>query len=458
MNFRRKKIRSELIINYAIFLLTLIITIVISIFMVMALVMDNIYDLGIGVKIEENYKSMDMSYMDSVDGWIEILDENLMVIDRRGKCLYKKEQYTLKELININDDKNYYGIVHAYKDKNGEERISILKYQVKNNAMDNFVTINGINYRLEGELLRYQQYAVIAIIVIIVIGILMFSIYTSKKITNPLKKINKGLSKVIDGDYTEKVEFKGAREFEQLKDKFNYLLKELTRAKEEKKNVEESKKRLMAEMAHDIKTPLTTIQGFSQALAYEELDEKKRKKYSMNIYNKSIQVAGMVDELFQWSKLDRVDYELDLEKKNLSELLRRVIGDFYEDIEEKSMELDIDINGEIYAYIDEKLFDRAIRNLIQNSIKYNINGTKIKISLDKIEEDILLDICDNGIGIDEKLKENIFNPFVRGDESRKSKDGSGLGLAIVKRIIELHKGVVTLESEIAYTTVFRIKF
>lgn len=199
------------------------------------------------------------------------------------------------------------------------------------------------------------------------------------------------------------------------------------------------------DLSHDIKTPITTIRGFSAAL-YEGLieDEEKKERYYKSIYNKAEHVGELVDDLFEFVKMDSTQYVLKLEKVDICEFVRQVVVNHYDEIEEKNLELIVKIPEEaINLNIDEKLFRRVISNLIQNAIKYNPKGTKIRVEVKEFKSYVIIEIADSGIGIKSELQDSVFDPFVRGDESRSS-DGSGLGLAIAKKIVENHCGEIEL--------------
>ncbi|PGT77101.1 cell wall metabolism sensor histidine kinase WalK [Bacillus sp. AFS040349] len=231
--------------------------------------------------------------------------------------------------------------------------------------------------------------------------------------------------------------------------RYKELNEDLKRLMEEKEQLEESKKRMLADLSHDLKTPMTTIQGYSKAL-YEELvdDEEQIKRYLKYIHNKSVRVTTLIDELFMFSKLETPDSQMNIEKKDLCEFYREVIVEYYQLFADKEMELLIDIPTSKLMYeFDTKLLYRAISNLLENTAKYNPEHTTVFISLTKNVNSVTLEIGDDGLGIKDDLVNTLFDPFVRGDQSRKNDGGSGLGLAITKKIIEKHEGKVTLDTK-----------
>lgn len=241
---------------------------------------------------------------------------------------------------------------------------------------------------------------------------------------------------------------KASLRYKELNEDLKRVAEELRIKSLEKEQLEESKKRMLVDLSHDLKTPMTTIQGYSKAL-YEGLveDEEKTKRYLKYINDKSLRVTSLIDELFMFSKLDTPDLQINKAEKDVCEFYREVIVEYYEMFAEKEMELDIAIPSKrIMYWFDQKLLYRALSNILENTIKYNPEQTAVYISLKETGDSIVFEVGDNGIGINEELAHTLFDPFIRGDKNRKNDGGSGLGLAITKKIIEKHNGKVRLDT------------
>ena len=203
---------------------------------------------------------------------------------------------------------------------------------------------------------------------------------------------------------------------------------------------------MLLDLSHDIRTPITSIKGFSQAL-YEGMidDENKKMRYYKTIYTKSERVAELVNDLFEFVRMDKIQYTIKLENIDICEYIRQIVLSYYDEIQNKGFELIINIPEEpIMLKVDIKLFKRVIVNLIENSLKYNSEGTKLRIEVRDANKFVVIEIADNGIGIEESIRDKIFDAFVRADKSRKSTGGSGLGLSIAKKIVENHGGEIKL--------------
>lgn len=235
----------------------------------------------------------------------------------------------------------------------------------------------------------------------------------------------------------------------------------LVSKKIEKESIRYSQERsmLFANITHDLKTPITTIMGFSKALYDDKIiDETEKKELLNSIYGKSKKVNELLDLMFQYTKLDGLDYGIKLQEQDVGRLIKEVIALHYNEFEEKNIEINIEIPGKsIKRNLDNVEFSRAISNLLINAYRHNKSGNKVVIRLEE-DEGIRILVADNGENIDDEMKEAIFNPFMCGDESRSSKGGSGLGLAITKKIVEKHGGRIFIDSDIdGYTKGFVVQ-
>ncbi|MDE7275430.1 MAG: HAMP domain-containing histidine kinase [Lachnospiraceae bacterium] len=224
-------------------------------------------------------------------------------------------------------------------------------------------------------------------------------------------------------------------------------MKELLAEEKERKDAYDRQRNLLlSDIAHDIKTPLTTVCGYARALVDDMIsEEEKRKEYLHAIYAKSLRMDDLITLLFEYVKMDSDGFSLHKEKADLGELLRENIALLYADFEENDIELEIDIPEQVFPYeMDKVQFGRAITNVLTNAVRYNEKGTKVRVSL---HEDYQLCIADNGTPIEDELAEHIFEPFSRGDRARSTSGGSGLGLGISAKIIEMHGGELRLERQ-----------
>ncbi len=224
------------------------------------------------------------------------------------------------------------------------------------------------------------------------------------------------------------------REFQKIEDE-----------KEKTRNEYDRQRNLMlSDIAHDLRTPITTISGYAEALSSGMIKEDQQAEYLKAIQNKSVRMNDLITLLFEYVKLDSAGFTLDRENVDLAELLRENAALVYSDIEQNGMELDVDIPEKVIPIEADRLqMSRVITNLLTNSMKHNPRGTKIGLYLKETEDDITVIVSDSGAPIEESIADTIFEPFAKGDKSR-SGGGSGLGLSIAKKVITMHGYELTL--------------
>lgn len=230
---------------------------------------------------------------------------------------------------------------------------------------------------------------------------------------------------------------------------------------EHRRNMEYERRRnlMLSDIAHDIRTPITTISGYSQAITSGKVKPGELDEYLTAIRNKSGRLTELVGLLFDYVKLDSEGFEPDLKPVDICEVARECVAFLYDDMENKEMELDIDIPEEPFVVSADKIhLSRAITNLINNAVKHNEKGTLLRISVLPEGSSVTVEVADSGEKIPEEIAEHIFDPFVMGESSRSTKNGSGLGLSIVKKTVEMHGGTVELKelSGDPYTKAFVI--
>lgn len=210
----------------------------------------------------------------------------------------------------------------------------------------------------------------------------------------------------------------------------------------------EKKRNLMlSDIAHDLRTPITTIAGYSKALNDGMVSsEEKKKEYLEAIENKSERMNDLINLLYEYVRLDSDSFSLRKETVNLTELLREIAASLYSDVEVKGMSFQVLIPEEpCMIVLDRVQFSRVIVNLINNAIKHNEAGTEITLKMKQEKAGIQIQVADNGSLIPAFLAEHIFEPFAMGDASRTSQNGSGLGLSIAKKIVEMHGWTLELK-------------
>ena len=217
------------------------------------------------------------------------------------------------------------------------------------------------------------------------------------------------------------------------------------KAREELKRGEEEKRMLLvSEISHDLKTPLASVQGYSEMLLSKEVDGRKQREYLQSIYDNSARSNNILRSLFMYSKLGSAGFKPNTERTDICEYTRQIIAEYIPKFEETGFTYDLSIpESELFVSIDKELFRRVYDNLIENAMKYNKAGTKIMLGVESKVDHVEITVSDNGIGIPAEHIDRIFQPFFRADTTSANRDGSGLGLAIVRQIVTLHGGEIS---------------
>ena len=234
--------------------------------------------------------------------------------------------------------------------------------------------------------------------------------------------------------------------------KVNELMEE---EKEQRLAYDRERNLLLSDIAHDIKTPITTLCSYSKALSDDLVQGEKRQEYLDAIYNKSMRMNELITFLFEYVKMDSAGFELHREECDLGEILRECTASVYTDFEDRNITLTVEIPEIPAPYsLDKIQIMRAVTNLLTNAARYGTEGGK---TLVRLAENIIT-VADDGLQIDEELAEHIFEPFSRGDKARSTGGGSGLGLSISSKIINMHGGELKLDRNYGhgYTKAFHI--
>ena len=396
--------------------------------------------------IKEKYSNYEQNKVGDIA--FQILDDKLNVLYSGGE-IEQKSSYTKKEIGYLTDtiSKKYLISKYSFKHKDGQKRTLILKFRKINEDKQESVLLNGL------------KTSFILFIVIYSGCIGMFVILLNKKVKKPINKLNDAMISLAQGNSNEFINYKGPYEFVQICNNFNVMVSKLNEIEKEKELLESEKQKMLADISHDLRTPITIIQGYAKALSDGLISKEEEKKYLNIIYQKSNNLTELINIFYEYSKLEHVDFKLNLVKKDLSEFVRAYVAEKYEYIYDIGFEIQVNIpDYQLFSKFDEIQLKRVFENIVSNSIKHNNEGTIIAISLKEEEKYYKIIIEDNGVGIPKDIVENIFDAFVVGDDSRNTKQGSGLGLAISKNIIEKHNGSISLivNDEGVFKTIFEI--
>lgn len=240
------------------------------------------------------------------------------------------------------------------------------------------------------------------------------------------------------------------------KERESEILKENERlAFDAERNAEKQKNDLITNVAHDLRTPLTTIVGYLELIKNNEhLSKEDIQKYSTVAYEKSKRLQGMMDDLFEFTSLDQANVKVHMTTINISELVLQMVDEFYPTFQEHLLTPVIRISQpNLFIKGDGQLIARVFDNLLSNAVKYGQDNHEIKIEVLNDDETVTIKIMNYGNPISQEDLPYIFDKFYRSDSSRSSSTGgTGLGLAIAKNIIHIHNGQIFATSHKEKTT------
>ena len=302
---------------------------------------------------------------------------------------------------------------------------------------------------------------VILFILICVIIILLFIvlyqrfIYT-KGIQAKLKRITGELSDIVDSDSDQKVMvFTDNKTLMDLSGQINRLLQDRQKIKSDFRKQEISSKKMLSNISHDIKTPLTVVLGYLEIMRLNHEDDETLQK----VEAKAGQVMELINQFFTLAKLEAGDMNIEIGRINISESCRESILGFYDILHGKDFIVDISIpENDIFVQGEKGAIDRILSNLISNAVRYGSDGKYIGLALRENEDHVYIDIMDKGKGIEKEFALNVFERLYTMEDSRNREiQGNGLGLTIARNLANQLGGDILLDSEPNVKTTFTVK-
>lgn len=291
---------------------------------------------------------------------------------------------------------------------------------------------------------------ILSFIFIILVPLFIFTIKLDKSIKKPLVMLTSALKGYQNVNHYQPLCIDGPKEISDVCQSFNEMAGKLSQSEQEKQ-------KMLSDISHDLKTPVTIIEGYAKALLDNKISAENQKDILQIIVSRSMSLTKLINTLNEYNKMERSDFKLTLKEVDFNEFIRCYFIEKYDEIELNGFTLDSNINEQkVNVLLDTFNFVRVLDNLLSNTYKYSSSGKNIFVKTEIIDDDVVLSFGDDGIGIDEQLKDDIFKPFVMKEKARQN-NSSGLGLAIVKRIIDLHHGSITLTNDSKYKTIFVIK-
>ena len=317
------------------------------------------------------------------------------------------------------------------------------------NANNNSMIINNSNI---GSVLN-ENY--VGTFLCLLFGVVVFTItfiLLERRKTKSIIDIYYAIDRITKGDFTNEIKIDSSDEFSMIADNINIMQMRIIDLIQSERESEKSKNELITNIAHDLRTPLTSILGYLEILeSNKNLSEDQKNNYLNIAYEKSKKLGTLIEDLFSYTKLSYGSLTVTLEEFDIVKLLSQLIDEMYPLFEKESLSYEFVSNVDrLMVQADSKLIARLFENLINNAIKYGKDGKKVVLRLNKLNDDIYeVYVLNYGEIIPRDSLSKLFDRFYRVDKSRNSKvSGTGLGLAIAKNIVELHNGKIDVKSDI----------
>ena len=282
----------------------------------------------------------------------------------------------------------------------------------------------------------------LAICVVAAFVVLFSSYYTAKRIINPFVDMNHIVQCYSKGDFSQRIPVQGKDEASQLGRSFNEMADQL-------KNLEVTRQSFVANVSHELRSPLTSMKGFLEAMMDGTIPPEEHDHYIDIVLSETRRMTAMVNDLLDLARIESGIITINYEVFDINELIRRTLITFEARISEKRMELDVRFaNEQSFVYADSNQISQVLRNLIDNAIKYSPEGRTLLVSTYALRKEVYVTIRDTGVGIPAEDVPHIFDRFYKVEKAHTPSPqvGSGLGLAIVKKIIEAHGQSITVKS------------
>lgn len=300
---------------------------------------------------------------------------------------------------------------------------------------------------------RWNHDTIIGIMLVIVlfavIFFIMYFLILTRNIIKDIEYISGGISQIASGDMNEKLEVHRNDEIGEIVVQVNKMSDDIKRLVEAEREAMQTNKDMITCVAHDLRTPLTSVLGYLQlATDTEKYSVEERQKYARIAMKKANRLQGLIEDLFSYTKLMSGEITLHYNEIDIVKLIEQMVEEFYPLFKENELEYTLKYNVDsLIMNIDGEMMARAIQNLISNAIKYGKDGKKVFIELEKFEHEVQIRVTNFGLIIPPESLEHIFDKFYRVEESRSSQTGgTGLGLNIAKEIAVLHGGTIDVTS------------
>lgn len=310
--------------------------------------------------------------------------------------------------------------------------------------------------------LLFYRPGTMIVLLYVLLGIGVFSgsfLLLQSRSMRYISRISSAMREIAEGDLNITLDVEGDDEFADMAENLNNMVEELRQLMDRERESERTKNELITNVAHDLRTPLTSIIGYLELLSGPvKLNEEMQKKYLDITYKKSKRLQKLIEDLFGFTKLNYGKISMKVSKVDIVKLLSQMLEEFYPNFMEKNLayELQSNVTAKVIT-ADGNLLARLFDNLINNAIKYGSEGKKIIVKVDATDTVVTVSVTNFGYVIPKEELPLLFEKFYRVEQSRSvNTGGTGLGLAIAKNIVDMHGGTIGVTSDLN-GTVFTVK-
>ena len=328
-----------------------------------------------------------------------------------------------------------------------------------------YIVLGGEKYDDIVQLLRDSYILDSALIVLLAAlaaalfcGLIIFALLTRR-----LRALGSTMKKYIGNsdEFDRSVRFSSSAqtsdEIDELGLQFNKMAEKINQQIDELRRMDGMRREMVANVSHDLRTPLTTMRGYLETLLLknDELSNTDKTQYLETALLHSQRLGNLVEELFELARLDSCESVVYSEPFSMGELVQDVAQSFELRAQQKKIRLEVNLNPQVpLVYGDIGMMQRVLENLLENGLRHTPAGGRVSINVDLDSTNVVVRVVDSGCGIPPQDVERIFERFYQQDKNSSDNNSAGLGLAIVKRILELHGSVIKVRSELNHGTTF----
>lgn len=379
-------------------------------------------------------------------GRIMIIDENFRIVKDtydldRGKTMVSQEvidSYNGKDTSRYDSKSSYIEMTIRIQDKETKETLGVMLMSVSTDEIQANMNI------LE------QKGTMILMIVMVLVLVLGY--FLSGILVRPFQKVTRSIENLTDGYLDEDISAPDYLETELITNAFNKMLARV-------RTLDESRQEFVSNVSHELKTPLASMKVLADSLnAQEDVPVELYKEFMQDITEEIDRENQIITDLLSLVKMDKKAADLNITTMNINDLLELILKRLRPIAAAKKVELILDSFRPVNAEVDETKLTLAISNLVENGIKYNVEGGWVKVSLNADHKYFYVTVADSGIGIPKESLDHIFERFYRVDKSHSREiGGTGLGLAIARSAIVMHRGAIKVYSKENEGTTFSVR-